>query len=63
MKLVARPHNYPTTAILTREAKNLGIYRSRGLYNNQPFWKYDGWETIITRNRLLEILGYIPEDD
>jgi hypothetical protein len=52
----------PTIKSLTEEAKKLGIVRARGMYNGEPFWRYRGMETIITRNRLLEILGYIPEE-
>jgi hypothetical protein len=52
----------PTIKSLTEQAKKLGIVRARGTYNGAPFWRYRGMETIITRNRLLEILGYIPEE-
>jgi hypothetical protein len=52
----------PTIATLTEQAKKLGIYRGRGSYNNEPFWRYNGQKAIITRYRLLEILGYITEE-
>jgi len=52
----------PTIKSLTEQAKKLGIVRARGTYNGAPFWRFRGMETIITRNRLLEILGYIPEE-
>jgi hypothetical protein len=48
----------PTIKSLTEQAKKLGIVRARGKYNGGPFWRYMGMETIITRNRLLEILGF-----
>ena len=48
----------PTIKSLTEQAKKLGIVRARGTYNGAPFWRYRGMETIITRNRLLEILGF-----
>lgn len=51
----------PTVETLTEEAKKLGIVRASGTYNGQPFWRYRGQTAIITRNRLLEILGYATE--
>ena len=51
----------PTVETLTKEAKKLGIVRASGTYNGQPFWRYRGQTAIITRNRLLEILGYATE--
>jgi hypothetical protein len=48
----------PTIKSLTEQAKKLGIVRARGMYNGEAFWRYRGMETIITRNRLLEILGF-----
>ena len=52
----------PTIKTLTEEAKKLGIVRGSGTHNDQPFWRYRGQTAIITRNRLLEILGYATEE-
>jgi hypothetical protein len=49
----------PTIANLTQQAKKLGIVRAKGTYNGGAFWRYEGAQAIITRNRLLEILGYL----
>jgi len=52
----------PTVETLTKEAKKLGIVRASGTYNGQPFWRDKGQTRIITRSRLLEILGYAAEE-
>jgi len=49
----------PTIANLTQQAKKLGIVRGKGTYNGGAFWRYENTQAIITRDRLLEILGYL----
>lgn len=48
----------PTLRQLDKEARSLGIKRATGSYNNGPYWTRDDDNAIITRDRLLEILGY-----
>lgn len=48
----------PTIKQLTSTAKSIGIVRGKGTYNGAAYWRYVEMETIITRKRLIEILGY-----
>jgi hypothetical protein len=48
----------PTIKQLTIEAKQYGIIRAKGTYNGKTYWRWPCSNAIITRDRLLEILGY-----
>ena len=42
---------------LTVAAKPFGIVRAKGTYNGLAFLKYENSNSIITKDRLIEILG------
>jgi hypothetical protein len=48
----------PTIKQLTAAAKSIGIVRGKGTYNGAAYWRYAESKTIITRQHLMEILGY-----